>query len=666
MERDHNTVSSSRNHLALEPVAEGVDYLTTVFVNVYAVGKPGGPWVLIDTGLPHTATFLRRAIEARYGRGARPEAIVLTHGHFDHAGSALELATDWGVPVYAHPLELPYLTGRSDYPPQDPTIGGAISFLSRFFPHTGIDLGERVQPLPADNSVPHLPGWHWLHTPGHTAGHVSFLRLADGVLLAGDALTTMDLDSWSAQVTERQELDRPPAPLTTNWHAARASVRLLADLKPSCIAAGHGVPLRGPDAAKQLRELATNLTPPEHGRYAEAHALTDETGVVALPPPVPDPLPGYLATAAAVGGIALTLAALAPRKERTKSMSKQEEQLHLKPLSEQVIVITGATSGIGLATARAAAEAGAKVVVAARDAEALDQLAQELSTGKGQALGVVCDVTDENAVRELAAAAITRFGGFDTWVNNAGVSIYGKLEEVERADMRQLFETNYWGVVHGSLTALEHLKTRPGGGAIINLGSALSERVIPLQGTYCASKFAVRGFTDALRMEIEKSGYPVSVTLIKPAAIDTPYVQHAKNYLPQEPKNPPPVYAPDVVAQAILHCAQTPERDMYAGGAAAGFGWMEKLMPRATDKMMEATIFEQQQTEEPAQPRGSGSLYQPSGPSLQERGGYEGMVRKTSAYTTVKANRDTLGLALVGAGIGAGLLAALLLRPKVA
>jgi NAD(P)-dependent dehydrogenase (short-subunit alcohol dehydrogenase family) len=264
-------------------------------------------------------------------------------------------------------------------------------------------------------------------------------------------------------------------------------------------------------------------------------------------------------------------------------------------------------------------------------------------------------------VKALARTAVNRFGGFDTWVNNTGISIYGRIEDVDRADMRRLFDVNFWGVVHGSLAALEVLKARPGGGAIINVGSALSERAIPLQGIYDSSKFAVRAFTDALRMESEKAGYPVSLTLIKPAAIDTPYVQHAKNYLPQEPKNPPPVYAPDVVVKAILHCAQVPERDLFAGGAGAMFGLMEAVMPRATDKVMEAALFDaQQKPGEPARPRGDAGLYEPSGPVLEERGGYAGMVRGTSTYTAAQTHRAELGIAALVTGVGLGVLAAAL------
>src|SRR5436305_7369106 len=241
----------------------------------------------------------------------------------------------------------------------------------------------------------------------------------------------------------------------------------------------------------------------------------------------------------------------------------------LKKLSEQTIVITGASSGIGLVTARMAAKQGARLVLAARSEEALRQLVDEIRTEGGEAVYVVADVGHEDDVLRIRDAAMRSFGGFDTWVNNAGVSIYGRVLDVSLADHRKLFETNYWGLVHGSRIAAEHLKQR--GGAIINVGSSLSDRAIPLQGTYCASKHAVKGFTDALRMELEEEGAPISVTLIKPSAIDTPYKDHAKNYLPQEPKNPPPVYAPETVAHAILRAATHPVRDVFVGGAAKAF-----------------------------------------------------------------------------------------------
>ena len=225
----------------------------------------------------------------------------------------------------------------------------------------------------------------------------------------------------------------------------------------------------------------------------------------------------------------------------------------LKPLDQQTLVVTGASSGIGPTTARKAAERGARVVLAARSGDDLRQLAGEIGTD--QAVAVEADVTNRDDVRRIAQAAQDTFGGFDTWVNDAGAFVYGRLEEVPIEDMRQLFEVNLWGLVYGSLEAVAHLKGR--GGALTNVGSVLSDRAIVLQGIYSASKHAVKGFTDALRMELEDEGAPVSVTLVKPSAIDTSYPTHAKNYMDERASIPPPVYAPDVVARAILPAPST-------------------------------------------------------------------------------------------------------------
>ena len=292
---------------AVDPFAPGVARIPIGFVNAYLVGSPGGPWVLVDTGLPRTAALTKAAAESRFGAGARPEAIVLTHGHFDHAGSALALARDWDVPIYAHDLELPYLTGRSDYAPADPTMGGAIAFLSRFFPSSGYDFGDRVRVLPADGSVPGLAGWRWIWTPGHTAGHVSLFREEDRLLLAGDAVATMDLDSWTAQVTKPKQIDRPPVPFTPDWEATQASVHRLAELDPTAIAAGHGLPITGLSVGTLLRAYDGHVEVPVGHRYGRAPAVADETGIVALPPPVPDPLPLRLAAGAAALGAVVAL-----------------------------------------------------------------------------------------------------------------------------------------------------------------------------------------------------------------------------------------------------------------------------------------------------------------------------------------------------------------------
>lgn len=322
----------------------------------------------------------------------------------------------------------------------------------------------------------------------------------------------------------------------------------------------------------------------------------------------------------------------------------------LKKINEQTIVITGATSGIGLTTARMAAERGVKLVLAARNEEALQKLVEEINSSGGEAVSVVADVGVEGDVRKIADRAAEIFGGFDTWVNNAGVSIYGKLEDVPFEDQRRLFETNYWGVVYGSLAAIGHLKTR--GGALINIGSILSDRAIPLQGSYCASKHAVKGFTDALRMELEADDAPVSVTLIKPGAIDTPYKDHAKNYLGVKAENPPPVYAPDAVAEAILHCAENSVRDVFVGAPGKAFSLFSESAPGVTDKLMEATMIDWQQTDKPADNYLTEGLYESKDDSMRERGGYSGYVMENSLYTKASLHPFITSAALLALGAG--------------
>ena len=302
----------------------------------------------------------------------------------------------------------------------------------------------------------------------------------------------------------------------------------------------------------------------------------------------------------------------------------------LKELAQQVIVITGASSGIGLVTARMAAKYGARLVLNARNEEALRLITSEINEAGGKAVCVAGDVGNLADVQRIADEATGIFGGFDTWINNAGVSIYGHLLEQSLEDQRRLFDTNYWGVVHGSTIACAHLRTR--GGALINIGSALSDRAIPIQGSYCASKHAVKGYTDALRMELEEEGAPISVTLIKPSAIDTPYRQHARNLMPVEPLNPPPVYAPETVAEAILHCAEHPERDLFVGGGGAALSESGHHAPRLTDKLMEVTMFKLQKSDQPKPARRQDSLYGPSEDG-DERGGYPGHVAELSVYT---------------------------------
>jgi short-subunit dehydrogenase len=321
----------------------------------------------------------------------------------------------------------------------------------------------------------------------------------------------------------------------------------------------------------------------------------------------------------------------------------------LKRIEDQVVVITGASSGIGLATAKMAAERGARVVLAARDADGLASARVEIEGAGGRAITVVADVSVFEDVRTIARRAIEAFGGFDTWVNNAGLSIYGPIEEVPVEDARRLFDVNYWGIVHGALTAVAHLKDR--GGAVINLGSVTSDRAIPLQGHYSASKHAVKAFTDALRMELEKEGAPVSLTLIKPGAIDTPFPEHARNYMEAEPKHPAPVYDPSVVAEAIVFCAEHARRDLIVGGGGKMTSALHNV-PRVADRYMRATMFEGQKMHRPSRREREDSLYEPQGGG-RERGNYPGTVRKRSLYTMTSIHRvaTMLSAAAVGAGV---------------
>ena len=281
--------------------------VTTGIVNTYLVGD-ATRWVLVDTGLPGLSRLITRAAARRFGRASKPQAIVLTHGHFDHSGGVDALVRRWDVPVYAHALELSYLGGRSQYPPQDPTVGGAMALMSRAFPRGGHrPVAARVLPMP--DELPMMPGWRWIHTPGHTAGHISFVRDADGVVLAGDALATMNLDSWVQQVRRAPELCNPPTPLTADWERARDSVLAIASLAPKAIGAGHGRPIAGDGLPDAVRRFADTFTPPRHGRYVVDPASVGPAGLEWLPPPVRDPLrQGATATLLLLGGLGLAAA----------------------------------------------------------------------------------------------------------------------------------------------------------------------------------------------------------------------------------------------------------------------------------------------------------------------------------------------------------------------
>ncbi len=247
---------------------------TIQIVNICLAGLPDAKeFVLIDAGMPGSAEKIIAACEDRFGADARPKAIILTHGHFDHVGAIIELVQHWDVPVYAHPLELPFLTGKQSYPEPDASVeGGLVAKVSPYFPNEPIHLGDHVQPLAEDGSIPCLPGYRWMHTPGHSPGHVSLFRESDRTLIAGDAFVTVRQDSLYKVLTQQKEINGPPRYLTTDWQAAKESVKRLAALKPAYAVTGHGPPMSGEELESGLIRLVREfdrIAIPDYGRYVK-------------------------------------------------------------------------------------------------------------------------------------------------------------------------------------------------------------------------------------------------------------------------------------------------------------------------------------------------------------------------------------------------------------
>jgi glyoxylase-like metal-dependent hydrolase (beta-lactamase superfamily II) len=304
----------------VEDLAPDVARLRIGFVNCFFIGRRrstydtttnGTAWTLVDTAIsPGAARILEVAAE-RFGDEAKPTAIVLTHGHFDHIGALEALLGIWDVPVYAHALELPFLTGRADYPPPDPTVArrGMMARLSRLFPDGGIDIRERVRELPSNGAVPGMPGWRWIHTPGHSPGHVALFRSTDRLLIAGDAVTTTRQESAYAVATQRLELNGPPAYFTIDWDAAHRSVSTIASLKPLILTTGHGPTMSGDDVPRRLAELSRDFDTrvrPRRGRYVREPVITNEDGVVYVPPAVRNGVPWGTVSGVAAAAVAGT------------------------------------------------------------------------------------------------------------------------------------------------------------------------------------------------------------------------------------------------------------------------------------------------------------------------------------------------------------------------
>ncbi|MFT2007952.1 MBL fold metallo-hydrolase [Pontibacter sp. 13R65] len=328
-------------------VAPGVWGLKTVFVNLYFIKAPSVPgeadsWVMVDAGMYGSASKIKKAAEELFGKFNWPKAILLTHGHFDHVGALKELALEWDVPVYAHNMELPYLTGLSNYPPPDPSVGGGgMAYLSFMYPKKPIDITSNIELLPDDGTIPGLPDWRWIETPGHTPGHVSFYREYDRVLLAGDAFVTRHGESVTSVMTQKREVHGPPAYFTPDWISAQRSVEKLASLQPEIAATGHGMPIQGQDLQEQLRALASNfraMAVPKQGRYVAEPAIANEQGVVTVPPPVGNPIGKTLLTVGllSAAGVALVLW----NKQKKQAATRKNILYHNRPTSGAPYAVT--------------------------------------------------------------------------------------------------------------------------------------------------------------------------------------------------------------------------------------------------------------------------------------------------------------------------------------
>ena len=321
-------------------VAPGVYRLKDIFVNVFIIqNREATEWVLVDTGLKTTASKIRTLVKDIFGSsGSRPKAIIMTHGHFDHRGSLLELADAWGVPVYCHHMERPFLTGIASYPPPDPSVGGgAMALLSFAYPKGPINAEEHLRELPEDGTIPELEDWRWVHTPGHTPGHISLFREKDGVLIAGDAFVTTMQESLLAVATQKKFVCGPPKYFTPDWGAAARSVKALAALEPNVIATGHGQAMYGDEARKELHKLAREFWKwgiPAAGRYVKEAAEFDEDGIPIHIPTAKGTMWKKLAFAAALLAIGYIV-----RKQRHKSkgiVSKLSDSLGKKIMGSSI------------------------------------------------------------------------------------------------------------------------------------------------------------------------------------------------------------------------------------------------------------------------------------------------------------------------------------------
>ncbi|HEX8489156.1 MAG TPA: SDR family oxidoreductase [Propionibacteriaceae bacterium] len=329
-------------------------------------------------------------------------------------------------------------------------------------------------------------------------------------------------------------------------------------------------------------------------------------------------------------------------------------RIKLKPLNEQVVVVLGASSGIGRASALALAARGAKVVVAARSQKGLVSLVAQITAAGGQATYVLCDVADYAQVRQVASIAVQTYGRIDTWVNCAALSLFAHFEETTPEEYRRLMEVNYLGHVHGALAALPRLR-EGGGGSLIAISSVESIVSLPLHAAYSASKHAVEGAMDALRRDLMAEKAPISVTSIKPATINTPLFTNSRSRMDVKPKGPPPIYQPNVVADCVVYAAEHPVRDLFAGGSGRMMALQQFTAPRQMDLYMAKIATRQERTKEPKPDGMPGNLYEPTSDD-RAAGDYSRRARRFSVYTYLETHPKARALAAGSALVTTALL----------
>lgn len=328
--------------------------------------------------------------------------------------------------------------------------------------------------------------------------------------------------------------------------------------------------------------------------------------------------------------------------------------MKLKPIRDQVVVIVGATSGIGRETALQFAQKGAQVVVSGRSPQALEVLSAEIRRRGGEVLAVQADVTDPNQMAHLANRAVETFGRIDTWVHAAAVSMYAGFEDTKPEEFRRIIEVNLLGQAYGAMAALPHLK-REGRGALIHISSVEARRSLPLQSAYAASKHGMVGFLDSLRMELQQAGLPIAVVNVMPASINTPLFEKALTRLGVKPRPIQPVYAPDEVARSIVYAAEHPARDIFVGGAGKALSMMQRMSPEASDAFLAKLGFEGQKTEYPKSESAPNNLYEHLSGFDTVKGSFTHQEKKASLFTRLRTN-PVAGLAVLAAGLAAGVL----------